>query len=500
MSAPMGLAEPGDAELVAGVLAGDRDSFAVIYDRYADRLHDFCYSMLRDRHDAADATQDTFVLVAQRLAQLRDPTRLRPWLYAIARSEALRRIRARSRFTSDAEVADMADTGSGPVEAAEQAALAALVADAAAGLSDRDRALLDLHLRQGLEGAELGEAMGVSASHAYVLLHRLREQVERSLGALLIARLGREECPELDTLLASWDGRFSPLVRKRVARHVDGCDVCSARRRVVASPWALLSAVALVPAPLYLREQVMTQVELVAHRGAPLPGGPRARTRVLAAGAVLAVLAGAAVLTWQVVPGSPADPVAVDVSAPVLPVPAVPAPAVSPPAVSAPDVAVPDVAAPTAPPAVPVPDRSTVDPTTAAPPPDAPEALAAELAVSPQRIELGSSGRAGTVVLTNSGGGPLQWSAAPSERWLVVEPSSGTLDGGESVPVTLQAARDGRAVVAVAWDGGTVEVLVTSVSPRPRDSVDSSTAPTRSPRPAGRRVERPARQQPLAQT
>ncbi|MFL6126356.1 RNA polymerase sigma factor [Actinophytocola sp.] len=257
------MSEHSDSELVSGVLAGDRDAFAAIYDRYADRLHDFCHSVLRDRDEAADAVQDTFVLAAQRLAQLNDPERLRSWLYAVARSVALRRVRARRRVVLD-EVGDMADTDPGPHRAAEQESLRELVWTAAGGLSERDRALLDLHLRHGLEGAELGEAMGVSPSHAYVLLTRLRDQVERSLGALLIARLGREDCTELDALLSDWDGRFSPIMRKRVARHVDQCEVCSARRRIVVSPWALLAGVPLLPAPLFLRDRVLGQVQLAS--------------------------------------------------------------------------------------------------------------------------------------------------------------------------------------------------------------------------------------------
>jgi len=61
-----------DAELVAAAAAGDRGAFAAIYDRYADRLHDFCWSLLRDRDEAADATQDAFLVAAERLGQ-QDP-------------------------------------------------------------------------------------------------------------------------------------------------------------------------------------------------------------------------------------------------------------------------------------------------------------------------------------------------------------------------------------------------------------------------------------------
>jgi RNA polymerase sigma factor (sigma-70 family) len=312
--------ERTDTELVAGVLAGDRDAFAAVYDRYADRLHDFCHSVLRDRDEAADAVQDTFVLTAQRLAQLNDPERLRPWLYAVARSVALRRVRARRRVVLD-EVGDMADTDPGPHRAAELEAMRDLVWAAAAGLSERDRALLDLHLRQGLDGAELGEVLGVSSGNAYVMLTRLRDQVERSLGALLIARLGREDCTELDKVLSGWDGKFSVLMRKRVARHVDNCDVCSARRRLVVSPLALLAGVPLLPAPLFLKDRVMAEVQLVA-ADRPLGGPPLQsrfpRGRVIAAGvAVLALLsAGSAVVYWRNGDPGEGEPVALENSVP----------------------------------------------------------------------------------------------------------------------------------------------------------------------------------------
>jgi len=84
-----------DAELACAAAAGDRAAFGAIYDRYADRLHDFCIGMVRDRDSAADCVQEVFCTVADRLPQLRDANKLRPWLYAIARNEALSQIRKR---------------------------------------------------------------------------------------------------------------------------------------------------------------------------------------------------------------------------------------------------------------------------------------------------------------------------------------------------------------------------------------------------------------------
>lgn len=428
MSSSGGLTEPSsDAELVGRVLAGDREAFAQVYDRYGNKLFDFAYSMLRHREEAADAVADSFVLFAERLGQLREPDRLRPWLYAIVRSECLRRLKARKRVAYDGEehLIAMADTSMTPDDAAEQAALRQLVWDAAEGLADRDRALLDLHLRQGLEGAELGEAMGVSASNAYVMLNRLRAQVERSLGALLIARMGRDECPALDELLADWDGTFSVLIRKRVARHVEKCEVCSERRKLIVSPWALLAGVPMFAAPLSLRDRVLTDTQLVAYSTPPSAGSgwSATTTKLTVAGvALLAIVAG--VIGFLLWPSGADD---------------APAPEPTP----------------------------TLAPTETPSPTPTEEPLApADLQLSATVIDLGRNATQGSVTVTNAGELPLDLTAATSDGWLTVSPAAATLEGGESAPITVRAdrgrLREGAATgsVVITWEGGTVPITV----------------------------------------
>lgn len=250
-----------DAALVEAARSGDDTAWAAIYDRYADKLHDHCHRILRDRHEAGDALHDAFLAASRNLHQLRDPTRLRPWLYSICRHTSLRRLKARDRVDLTDAPDDMSPAADADLDRGVRAQeLSELVWAAAAGLNGRDQALLDLHLRQGLEGQDLADAMGTSLSNSYVMLSRMRDQVERSLGALLIARMGREDCQELDALLDGWDGRFSPLLRKRVARHVDGCDTCNEKRRTVASPLALLAAAPLVPAPAALKARVISSI------------------------------------------------------------------------------------------------------------------------------------------------------------------------------------------------------------------------------------------------
>jgi len=258
-----------DAALARAAAAGDRSAFAEIYDRYADRLHDFCVGMLRDREAAADCVQDVFVTAATKLVQLREPDRLRSWLYAIARSEALARIRARKREQLSEELPEMPSGEADMATLAARTELADLIADASGGLSDRDRVVLELAYRQGLDGPELAAALGVTPKNANTLVERLRDTIGRSLGALLLCRRAKADpgrCPELAAIVDQWDGHLTPLIRKRVARHIDDCEVCEDDRARMVSPAALLGAAPVaIPAPAWLRQRTLDRAVVPEH-------------------------------------------------------------------------------------------------------------------------------------------------------------------------------------------------------------------------------------------
>jgi RNA polymerase sigma factor (sigma-70 family) len=256
-----------DAELAVATAAGDRNAFAEIYDRYADKLHDFCIGMLRDRDSAADCVQDAFCIVSTSLGGLREPEKLRPWLYSIVRNEAHKRLRELKRERPSDEMPDVVSHDAGPDTMAQRLELANLISEAAGGLSDRDQAVLELAYRQGLDGPELAMALGVTQTNANTMVGRLRETIERSLGALLVARRIQSNpasCPELASVLHGWDGKFNILMRKRIARHIESCNACEDLRSRAVNPAALLGAPVFIPAPAWLKNSVMRDFELTS--------------------------------------------------------------------------------------------------------------------------------------------------------------------------------------------------------------------------------------------
>jgi RNA polymerase sigma factor (sigma-70 family) len=248
-----------DREVVAAIVAGDPDGIAEAYDRYAMPLYSYCRSLLREPADAADAVQDTFLIATAKLGGLRDPGKLRSWLYAVARNECHRRLRSGPVTSALDDVADLPAVAGGPasaVEAAdvasavERAELRRLVRDAIDGLNPGERDVIELSLMQGLDGGELADALGVSRNHAHALQSRARSQLERSLGALVVARTGRDVCTALDALLTGWDGQLTVLMRKRISRHIEQCEICGELKRRELSPALFAGAlplVALVP-------------------------------------------------------------------------------------------------------------------------------------------------------------------------------------------------------------------------------------------------------------
>jgi len=264
-----------DSEVVAAIVAGDPHGLAEAYDRYASQLYTYCRSLLREPADAADAVQDTFVIAASKLAGLRDQSRLRPWLYAVARNECHRRLREKASAATSALdlVPEMSDESADVTGGAERAELRALLRSAVRGLNTGEQELIELQLRQELDVAEIADVLGVSRNHAHALLSRARDQLEISLGALLVARSGRADCAALNTMLEDWDGQLTVLMRKRINRHIERCPECTERKRRELAPALLLGLAPLpiVAMPPGLRSQVLRLAssdtpEAVAHR------------------------------------------------------------------------------------------------------------------------------------------------------------------------------------------------------------------------------------------
>jgi RNA polymerase sigma-70 factor, ECF subfamily len=146
-------------------------------------------AMVRDDAEAEELTQDTYARAFERLGQLRDPQAALAWLYRIATTVTLDRLRQRRPPTvalADEEAASVADGERPPSllgSALERSEMSACVESYLAALPDDYRIAILLHDAHGLTNPEIAELVGCSLATAKIRVHRARARLRETLNA-----------------------------------------------------------------------------------------------------------------------------------------------------------------------------------------------------------------------------------------------------------------------------------------------------------------------------
>lgn len=185
--------ELSDREAIRRVLAGDREVFRVLVERYQGRAFRLALRVLHDEDAARDAVQDAFVKAYSALDRFAGRSSFYTWFYRLVMNQCLD---ARRRDRSDRHVAfeegGPAETAGGsppevagvvfePAAAAMQGQLRKALAAAIEGLPDAARETLWLRELEGLSYAEIAEALEIPKGTVMSRLHYARRQLRESL-------------------------------------------------------------------------------------------------------------------------------------------------------------------------------------------------------------------------------------------------------------------------------------------------------------------------------
>lgn len=110
------------------------------------------------------------------------------------------------------------------------------------GLTQRDVALLRLRYAEQFSCAEVAARLGDHVGNVYVRLVRARERFEAAVRAAVLLA-DPPDCAVFASLTSTAPRTLTPLHRKRINRHLRGCDTCASRLRVTLDSTALLSAI-----------------------------------------------------------------------------------------------------------------------------------------------------------------------------------------------------------------------------------------------------------------
>jgi len=108
-----------DAELLAGMRAGNSAAFAALMRSHNQKLYRLARGFLRDDREAEEAVHDGYVRAFTRLDGFRGGSSLATWLARTVSNEALAWLRRRRSTVDISEMAETLASGEGPLTTAE---------------------------------------------------------------------------------------------------------------------------------------------------------------------------------------------------------------------------------------------------------------------------------------------------------------------------------------------------------------------------------------------
>src|SRR2546422_9002287 len=169
-----------DGDIVRAVLAGDRERYAQLVERYRDRYARYATRMVGSADAAEDVLQDAFVRAYDQLAQCKDPDKFVGWFFLILRNRCFAE-RHRSRSAVSLEAAEgvaAVERSDGGAETAERRSALQL---ALLELTPEQREVFVLKHFEELSYGEIAERLSTSVASLKMRMHRAYDKLREEL-------------------------------------------------------------------------------------------------------------------------------------------------------------------------------------------------------------------------------------------------------------------------------------------------------------------------------
>lgn len=179
---PMLLNDATDIDIIRAMAQGDPRALDALYTRHGPALLGYLTNQLaNNRQVAEEVLQDVMLAAWKSAANFRGDSKVRTWLIAIARNQAIN-VRRKRKMTL-VELNETFDSDStSPLERVERQSRAEALHEALEQLPDAQRETLELVFFHQLSGPEAAEIMGVSVGTVKSRLHRAKETLRGLLG------------------------------------------------------------------------------------------------------------------------------------------------------------------------------------------------------------------------------------------------------------------------------------------------------------------------------
>jgi RNA polymerase sigma-70 factor (ECF subfamily) len=179
-----------DPDLVCKSLQGDMKAFEVLIDRYKQMVFTLACRIIRNKEDAEEIAQDTFLKAHNALETFKGESKFSTWLYKIAYYRSLDQLKKKKRHISSVSLDQYRPTDikemSGVLDELERQDRVRIVKAAINRLNEEDAAIVTLFYFEELSIREIAEIVSLSPEVLKVRLFRSRKQLAILLSSTLL--------------------------------------------------------------------------------------------------------------------------------------------------------------------------------------------------------------------------------------------------------------------------------------------------------------------------
>lgn len=189
-----------DQLYIEKVLHGDANSYAFLVDKYKDLVFSLALKVLKNREEAEEVSQDTFIKAYRSLEKFKGDSKFSTWLYKIAYNNCMDRVKkiAKSYHTGtiDEIVENRISATDDVLQTIERKERALIIKECLLELPEDERSILWFFYFEELSLKEITEVTSYSENNVKVKLHRARKKllaiVENKVEPEMIHQYGRK--------------------------------------------------------------------------------------------------------------------------------------------------------------------------------------------------------------------------------------------------------------------------------------------------------------------
>ncbi|NRA92219.1 MAG: sigma-70 family RNA polymerase sigma factor [Psychroserpens sp.] len=170
-----------DQTIINQIIEGDTNAFAVLVDRYKDLVFTLALRMLKNREEAEEVAQDTFIKAFRKLDKFKGDSKFSTWIYRVAYNTCLDRIKKNRKHLNDVTIDEFTinqvvsiDNVLNTIEKKERNQMIKACIDK---LSQEESFLLTLYYFDDLSLDEISEVVGMNNNAIKVKLFRSRKKL-----------------------------------------------------------------------------------------------------------------------------------------------------------------------------------------------------------------------------------------------------------------------------------------------------------------------------------